>query len=370
MNNARKAWPILILSGVILVIAAFVVLALSQHPSPSSVSAHPEVASGPARGAAAIDGTTGPAEPINAALQNYPLIPPDSGDPFTTTLNIMNTGYTLYMDIKIDDEEYYNYGNYIPGLEPYSTDSGNERMVFSAVVTLTLSLKPAPRPVSAYTGEAFGPACGAAAIDGEIDPAEWANASVQTFQMVPPGSGDPFTATLYVMNSGYYLYLGITINDDEFSTYGNYLPQGDTFRIDFDNDHSRSLFTQKDDVLLISAGSPQFQDNYIVGDPISSSNEADMNGGGTRDGAGAASRVGELNHFELRHPLCSGDSLDTCLHPADIVGFRLEYLDAQADGSYGGVQFFPGRFDTSIEDIVFGTCSAVDLFNYLPLLSK
>ena len=64
----------------------------------------------------AIDGTTDPVEPINAALQNYPLILPGSGDPFTTTLNIMNTGYTLYMDIKIDDDEYYNYGNYIPGL--------------------------------------------------------------------------------------------------------------------------------------------------------------------------------------------------------------------------------------------------------------
>jgi len=370
MYITRKAWPVLILTGVILVIAAFGVLALSQHPSPGSVSAHPEVASSPARGVANIDGTTDPVEPINAALQNYPMIPPGNGDPFTATLNIMNTGYTLYMDIKTNDDKYSNYGNYLPGLEPYPIDSDNNRMVFSAVMTLTLSLKPAPRPASPYTGEAFGPACGAATIDGVIDPAEWVNASVQTFQMVPPGSGNPFTATLYMMNSGYYLYMGITINDDEFSTYGNYLPQGDTLRIDFDNDHSGSLFTQKDDVLLISAGSPQFQDNYIVGDPISSSNRADANGGGTSDGAGAASRVGELNHFELRHPLCSGDALDICLHPADIVGFRLEYLDAQADGSYGGVQFFPSRFDTSIEDIAVGTCSAVDLFNYLPLIKK
>jgi hypothetical protein len=370
MNNARKACLVLISTGVILVVAAFVALALSRHPSPSSVSAHPEVASVPASGVATIDGTAGPVEPINAALQNYPLIPPGSGDPFTTTLNIMNTGYTLYMDIKTSDDEYYNNGNYVPGLEPFPIGSGNERIVFSAVVTLTLSLKPAPRPVPAYTGEAFGPACGAAAIDGVIDPAEWVNASVQTFQMVPPGSGDPFTATLYVMNSGYYLYMGITINDDEFSTYGDYLPQGDTFRIDFDNDHSGSLFTQNDDVLLISAGSPKFQDNYIVGTPISSSNQGDAHGGGTLDGAGAASRVGELNHFELRHPLCSGDSHDICLHPADIVGFRLEYLDAQADGSYGGVQFFPSRFDTSIEDIVVGTCSAADIFNFFPLISK
>jgi len=221
--------------------------------------------------------------------------------------------------------------------------------------------------VSAYTTEAFGPACGAATIDGIINPAEWISASVQTFQMVPPGSADPFTATLYVMNSGYYLYMGITINDDEFSTYGNYLPQGDGFRIDFDNDHSGSLFALNDDVLDITAGLPQFGDLFLE---VATSAGHDAEHGGTTDGVGAASRVGELNHFELRHPLCSGDSLDFCLDPADVVGFRLEYLDAEADGSFGGNQFYPGRDDTSIEDIVIGQCSAVDLYTYLPFLWK
>jgi hypothetical protein len=370
MILARKACPVLILTGVILVIAAFVVLILSLHPSPGSVSAHTRDASGSASGAANNDGMIDPTEPFNAALENYSMIPPGSRDPSTATLNIMNTGYTLYMDIQTNDDKYKNYGNYVPGLDTFPMDSDNGRLVFSAVVTLTLSLNPSPRSISEYIGEAFGPACGAATIDGKVDPSEWKSASVQTFQMVPPGSGNPFTATLYVMNSGYYLYMGITINDDEFSSYGNYLPQGDTFRVDFNNDHSGSLFTLNDDVLLISAGSPQFQDNHIVGDPTSSSNGPDLNEGGTSDGIGAASRMDGLNHFELRHPLCSGDTLDLCLQAGDTVGFRLEYLDAQADGSYGGVQFFPSRFDTSIGDMVVGTCSAVDLFNYLPLLRK
>ena len=43
------------------------------------------------------------------------------------------------------------------------------------------------------------------------------------------GAQIPFTATLYVMNSGYYLYMGITINDDEFTTSGTWLPKGDGF---------------------------------------------------------------------------------------------------------------------------------------------
>jgi hypothetical protein len=240
----------------------------------------------------------------------------------------------------------------------------------AAFAVIILSMNLSPRSVSAHPSDTFGPACGAATIDGIIDPAEWISASVQTFQMINPGVGDPFTATLYVMNSGYYLYMGITINDDEFSTYGNYLPQGDGFRIDFDNDHSGSLFALNDDVLSISAGAPQFRDNYIDGDPTPSSSDVDVNGGGTIDGMGAASRVSELNHFELRHPLCSGDALDFCLHPADVVGFRLEYLDAQADGSFGGTQFFPDHYDTSIEDIVIGSCSVVDLYTYLPYIRK
>jgi hypothetical protein len=223
--------------------------------------------------------------------------------------------------------------------------------------------------VSALKTEAFGPACGAATLDGIVNADEWSSASTQTFQMVPPGSAVPFTATLYVMNSGYYLYMGITINDDEFSTSGTWLPQGDTFRIDFDNDHSGSLFALNDDVLSIAAGSPQFQDNYIYNPPTASSHE-DVLGGGTSDGTGAASRVGGLNHFELRHPLCSGDALDFCRPTTSIVGFRLEYLDAQADGSFGGSQYYPNRYATSIADIVIGSCSAADLFTYLPLMRK
>lgn len=237
-----------------------------------------------------------------------------------------------------------------------------------AVCTVLMSVHNRSTSVaSAQPGVAFGPACGAATPDGNVNSAEWSGASVRTFQMVPPGSAVPFTATLYVMNSGYYLYMGITINDDEFSSSGQWLPRGDSFRIDFDNDHSGLLFTVGDDNISITAGMPQFGDNFLsVGTTASS----DTSHGGTTDGNGAASRVGSLNHFELRHPLCSGDELDFCLHPADIVGFRLEYLDAQGDGSFGGSQLYPGRLNTSIADIVIGSCSAADLFTYLPFLNK
>jgi len=243
-------------------------------------------------------------------------------------------------------------------------------MGIAALTVFVSTLKTPPMHVSAHSGNIFSTACGVAAIDGNVNPAEWSSASTQTFQMVSPGGAPPFTATLYVMNSGNDLYLGIAINDDEFSTYGEFLPAGDGFRIDFDNDHSGALFALHDDVLGIFAGAPQFEDSYIVGNPVSSSSAPDVNGGGTSDGAGAASRVGDLNHFELKHPLCSGDSLDYCLHPSDTIGFRLEYLDAQGDGSFGSSQFFPGQEDTSEADIVISPCSLPDFLVYLPLLMK
>ena len=241
-------------------------------------------------------------------------------------------------------------------------------LVIAAFVALISSLKYSSGYVSAHSGDVFGPACGMATINGNVDSVEWNNASTKTFQMDSPGGEPPFTATLHVMNSGYTLYMGITINDDEFSTIGEFLPVGDVSFINFDNDHSGSLYQIGNDVLSVFASFPQFNDRYVYN--LSGSNAEDSNGGGTSDGIGAASRVNDLNHFEVKHPLCSGDSLDFCLHPHDVVGFRFRYLDAEADGSYGGSQYFPGQTDTSEADIVIGACSIPDLFVYLPLIQQ
>lgn len=107
------------------------------------------------------------------------------------------------------------------------------RAIALTVILLGLSSLPL---IASAPGDVFGPACGMPVIDGVIHPEEWSNASTLTVQMVNPRGGEPFTATLYVMNGARDLYLGITINDDEFSTYAEYLPGGDGFRIDFDND--------------------------------------------------------------------------------------------------------------------------------------
>ena len=242
-------------------------------------------------------------------------------------------------------------------------------VLFTSVALFSILASP-PRPASAHASETYGPACGSANMDGVIEADEWSSAITQTFQMTPGGSADPLTATLYVMNGGYYLYIGVTINDDEFTPTGQYLPWGDGFRIDFDNDHSGSLFALYDDVLDINAGLPQFNDRHLYGGSVPSSSGLDVDYGGTSDGSGAASRVSNLNHFELRHPLCSGDALDFCLHPGDVIGFRIEYMDAEGDGSFGGSQFYPGTEDTSTADIVIGACTVADFRVYLSLIQK
>lgn len=219
----------------------------------------------------------------------------------------------------------------------------------------------------AQAADTYSPGCGTPVIDGVINPAEWNGAATKSFQMVNPNKQQVIEVTLRILHDTDFLYLGLTINDDEFSTQATYLPQGDGFRIDFDNDHSGSLFAVGDDTLIIQAGSPQFYDGFIVG---GESSPGDTSGGGTSDGTGAASRQGSLNHFELKHPLCSGDLLDFCLHPGKSVGFRLEYLDAGAGGTFDGNYFYPGSTDTSLSIIAIADCSVVSTTLYLPLIRK
>lgn len=79
---------------------------------------------------------------------------------------------------------------------------------------------------------------------------------------------------------------------------------------------------------------------------------SDGEGGGTEDGIAVASRSESLNHFEIQHPLSSGDSRDFSVQSGGMVGFRLEYSDAQADGSVGGTSYYPGFRTKNVADIV------------------
>lgn len=214
-----------------------------------------------------------------------------------------------------------------------------------AVLTLALASTLLTSCVS--SGSATGTTGrGQAVIDGVVNDDEWAHARQKAFTTKSRAGDRPFRATLRVMNDAEFLYIGITIDDDEFTIEGTWLPRGDGFRIDFDN--RGSLFEFGDNVVSIAAGEPQFFDGFIKGEPSEKTSHADTEGGGTLDGEGAASRIGDLNHFEVKIPLCSGDDLDFCLQPGDSVGFQLEYLDAESNGDFGGSQHYPGYEDNSV----------------------
>ena len=214
----------------------------------------------------------------------------------------------------------------------------------------------------------FGPACGEPTINGEVDALEWENAYSMTFSMV--SSGDPLTGTLYVMNGASNLYLGFTINDDELTLAGLYMGEGDYLRIDFDNDNGGSLFTIDDDVLSVYAAPPHFYDAYIWQTSSSSTRDDSFGGGGTH-GIGVMGRIGDLNHMELKHPICSGDSKDFCLTPGQRVGFRLEYLDTEGYVNPPVSYFFPGSTFEDTAEWEIGSCGDfLDIHNYLPLILR
>ena len=258
----------------------------------------------------------------------------------------------------------------------FATRAWARAALISALALIScLALSPGrpfpPESVAAEPVPVLGPACGKAAIDGRIDPAEWGAAPVLQVTFVPGGQAEPLTGSVRVMNGAKYLYLAISIADDELSPLGQYLIGGDQFRIDFDNDHGGALFHVGDDVLSVHTVAPRFRDSHITGGNSTASSTYDEEAGGTDDGTGGAGRQGGMNHFELRHPLCSGDVLDFCLGPGDVVGIRLEYLDAEADESFGGSRYYPGYLDTSLFDIRVGACGQVaDADLYLPKLLR
>jgi hypothetical protein len=216
--------------------------------------------------------------------------------------------------------------------------------------------------------DVFGPACGKAFINGIAGASEWSGASSKTVSMLNYSGKPAITATIHVMNGRNFLYVGVTVNDDEFSTQGEFLPLGDGFFFLFDEDLSGSVYELNNNALTISAGAPQFHDSYVTN--LGGSNQDDTLGGGTANGSGAATRTNNLNHFEMRFPLCSGEPLDFCLHPTDTTGFRLEYLDAEANGDFGGTWFYPGSAGTSEAHITIGTCANRDLYVNLPFLRR
>jgi hypothetical protein len=177
--------------------------------------------------------------------------------------------------------------------------------------------------VSADSYPAFLPGFGTAMIDGVIDPTEWASADSSTIEMT--FSNPSLNGTLYIMQDSNNLFLGFTVDDDELYTFDWYGLNGDSLEFEFDDNNSGILYEAGENKVIVGAYDPWILDMYHK-ESLQSSSYDDH-----QDGEARTTRQGDKNHYELRFPLCSGDTNDFCLVPGDILGLRLQYVDIYAE---------------------------------------
>jgi len=159
-------------------------------------------------------------------------------------------------------------------------------------------------------------------IDGNVQAGEWASADTLPFG--PFGPGNAYSGTIYMMNDGTNLYIGVILNGDDD------LASDDNARFFFDNDHGAEASPEDGDDDIMSNGLA-----IDIGDAFYGSgtwgNWDNLNGG-TEDGDARNSRQGSSNMFELSHPLDSTDDAhDFSLKIGDIVGFS---FTAVVDGTW------------------------------------
>ena len=151
-------------------------------------------------------------------------------------------------------------------------------------------------------------------IDGVIDPVEWYYADTTEFTT----DMGHLNGTLYVMNDATNLYLGVRVQDTT--------PPHEFVDFWFDNDHDGIGPELEDDTLRCSGGG-LIDMHCSSEDPLYYALDVDGLPPGTNDGAGGAGNDGAYSHYELSHPLDSGDIHDFSLSFGDTVGFAIFCLD-------------------------------------------
>jgi hypothetical protein len=140
---------------------------------------------------------------------------------------------------------------------------------------------------------------GTPVVDGTLSPGEWDSAGRYEFAAKRAASegGGAVPATMYVMNDGVNLYLAlrVTVTNLGYSAFDAMFPAS-----------PQNTFGPGNDVLRASASS--FQDlHFHLVPPNNYPWVADVDDGGTRDGAAVVRTNGESSVFEVSHPLDSAD---------------------------------------------------------------
>ena len=185
---------------------------------------------------------------------------------------------------------------------------------FLFIVTALLTSSIWMVPVNAHSGDVFEAYTEIPPIiDGVIneDTEEWRDATAITFD-IPEGD-----ATIYVMNDRRFLYIAAKVSDnslDEIVNVGL-----DIFTIDFDVRHDGTQFNVGEDT--ISIGARNRVGDAFVGPALDILDDAQI------DVDGMVGRIGNYNHFEIVHPLDSGDANDIAAAYGSTIGARFILFD-------------------------------------------
>lgn len=210
-------------------------------------------------------------------------------------------------------------------------------LVLGALLGTVSELTEPPRTIGyAHPGDVFSAGASVTpAIDGTISAGGWDDAHMEAF--TTPGEVE---GVLYIKNDFTNLYIAVRIEDPTLS-------HNDTVRVMFDDDHNGRLEAGEDIIGWGSGSSPGLWDGYFDGRYVTQ-DAADR---GTSDGETAARNHGIYNHFEISHPLDSGDDVhDFSLSIGDTVGFA---IGVTIDGTPRGM--WPSLNPDSWADIVIAS---------------
>ena len=195
-------------------------------------------------------------------------------------------------------------------------------IILSILIFSSLLLIPGIKAHDGTTFEAY--TSNAPTIDGVINDDEWADASTVTFS-IPEGE-----VTIYVMNDRRYLYIAAKVADNTLDEVVNVAL--DIFTIDFDGRHDGQEFNVGEDTISIGARN-RIGDGFVgPGLDIIDDSQIDVDG--------LVSRIGNFNHFEISHPIDSGDANDIAGDYGKTIGVRFLFFD-QSGSDNSVISVFP-----------------------------
>ena len=160
-------------------------------------------------------------------------------------------------------------------------------------------------------------------LDGTITGPEWSNAT--SYNITLTGSGGTFSASARFVHTATDLYVGVVVQDSTAAAHAS-------LSASFDNGNNGTSDAGDDDWNeFLDTGAEDFYYNATVHSYVN-------DGLGQNQTTAAGARSGGAVTFEIKHPLCSGDTgHDLCVSSGQTVGVNFQY-----ESGNGGFSDGPG----------------------------